>query len=279
VAMNKKEPRKFFMFWPFYARKWSDNGNLRAHAILPLFGIPMFSWGRDKKAGNFNLKLFWFFYQYGYSKNPLMKKHVIFPFWIHYRFGSEDGSYYRDSKIVLLYAKMQTRSTIVDSDYHIFFPFYWNAKRHYKQEDVKEKYIKIWPLFHYRKDTAGNRHFRTLDLWPFRSEKVDRYWGPIWTLYEYGRMDNGDRYHSVLLRLFSTYKSENRRRIFLAGFDTMKSKDEFSIQFLGGLFGYYRKKFSDEEVSLDGVAEEDRKKKIKRRIKLFWYTFGKKDRH
>ena len=277
VDMNKREPRKYFLFWPFYGRKWSENGNLNVHAVIPLLGIPMFSWGRDKKTESFNLKLFWFLYQYGYSKDPYVKKHIIFPFWIHYRYGSKDSKYYRDSKIVLLFSKLETHSKILDSKYYTFFPFFWYAKRHFKQEDVKEKYIKIWPLFHYQRDSRGSVHFRTLDLWPFRSERVDRYWGPVWTLYEYSRMDNGDRYHSALLRLFSTYRSEKRRRVFFLGFDTMKSKNEFSVQFLGGLFGYYRKKIDPDEIALDGSdISSSGQKKNRRRVKLFWYTFGKR---
>lgn len=291
LDIDKKSPRSYFHAWPFYGRKKSDDGSMSAHTVA----WPLFSWGWDDKREAFNVKLFLGLYQYGRSKDPYIKKHFLLipyptpwfflqfipvPIFMHYRFGSKDGKYYRDTKFFFLYGKQITKSAVLESENYFLIPFFWYHNKRYNQEEEWDRYVKIWPLFNYSNDSLGNIHFRTLDLWPWKSDKVDRYWGPIWTLYQYDRFENGDVYHSLLLRSFSTYKSEHRRRVFVLGNDFMKSEKEFSFQILGGLFGYHRRNLEPGEKDLSGrLTEEEMTERKKRKSlktwKVFWFSFGK----
>jgi hypothetical protein len=252
-----------------------------------MFLWPLFSWGRDSTAKSFNLKLF-LLYQYGYSESPRIKKHMLIPLFAHHRFGTQDENYYREMRQFLLYVNLNTRSETMEARYHVFIPFWWHLRRHYRHEEEDWRYIKLWPLFSYTSDTNGNRHFQTLALWPLYSEDVDRIWGPIWNIYEYHRFENGDRYHSALLRTFSIYSGESKKRVFLLGFDYYKSNNAFSFQFLGGLLGYRSRVVVEAErqgmeirsVSADGGelpyqtggGSDEHTAKRERTIRLFWFN-------
>jgi len=272
LGIGQKEPRHYFMFWPLYGHKWSEHKTLSSHSFL----WPLFGWGHDKSRGAFDLKLF-MLYLYGHSKKPAVKYNILFPIAGYHRFGSEDGKYYRDLSFFLLAGRLRTESSLLTSNYKFLIPVYWNLYRHYKKEDEWEKYYKIWPLFVYTKDSLGNRRFQSLALWPLASDEIDRLWGPIWTLYEYRKYQNGDRYHSVLFRTFSMYRGEEKRHYFALGFDFFKSKTELSFQFLGGLFGFHRKKFVEQnQTTFEGVpvdGKEKKETKPENHLRLLWITF------
>ncbi|MCB1323970.1 MAG: hypothetical protein H7A21_01455 [Spirochaetales bacterium] len=260
-GLDRREPRHFFLAFPFYGRKWSDQDNLNVHTFLwlPLIG-GFAAWGEDREAGNFNMNALWFLYQYGYARDPHIDKHIIFPFWGHYRFGSEqentivdqsrpetnfpappageDNPYFNEATFITpFYVNLRTHSAILESDYDIFVPFYWNLERYYHRTRETESYLKIWPLFHSINDDSGRTEFRTLALWPFRSDEFERVWGTLYSLLEYNQYENGDRYFATLWRLYSLYWNAEEVHHFLLGFEYHRTPSYWSVQFLGGLFG------------------------------------------
>ncbi len=253
--LDKQEPRGYFLAWPFYGRKWSQDGNLSAHAILPV--IPLMApviaaWGSDKKTNTFDLKLFLGLYQYGYSDNPIRRMNIIFPFYGYYRFAEFEGTF-----IALLYSNLKTHSLTDESEYTTIVPFYWDSVRHHRQERETENYFKIWPIFQYIKDSRGNAGFRTLVLWPWRSDEFEKIWGPLYSLLEYQVYENGDRYFATMFRIYSQYWNEREFHMFLLGFEYHRTPTYWSVEFLGGFLGFSRETLPEK----DPVNT----------LKLFWF--------
>jgi hypothetical protein len=246
-GLDKKEPRHFFFAFPFYGRKWSDQGRLSAHTFLwlPLLG-GLFAYGEDTATDALSYNAFFFLYQYARNTDPVNYKHIIFPFWGKYRFGTsdkDDEPYYKELEFISpFYVNLTTRSATLDSDYHMVVPFYWNDRRYFHKSRESEGYLKFWPLFRYISDSAGRREFRSLTLWPFRSDQFDRNWGTLWSLFEWNTYRNGDKYFATLFRLYSRYWNPESRhsRHFLLGFETHSTPEYWSVEFLGGFLGYRR---------------------------------------
>lgn len=283
-GLDKVEPRHYFFSFPFYGRKWSDDGNLYAHTFLWLPFLGGFvAWGGDDARNSFQMNAFWFLYQYGYNEDPTIYRHIIFPFYGKYRFGTEpesvDGAdedrirgtddeqerlaeegddhfpgyepvegnpYYKEATFITpLYVNLKTHSSVVVSDYDIVIPFYWNDKRYYRREKESESYLKIWPLFHYIESDAGRYEFRSLALWPLRSDHFERNWGTYYALLENNLYENGDRYFATMLRLYSRYWNKSEEHHFLIGFEYHNTPDYWNVNFLGGFLGWRRDYPSD----------------------------------
>ena len=139
------------------------------------------------------------------------------------------------------YANLKTHSLIFESDTTIIgpvVPMYWKTKRFYLKDWRETTFLKVWPFFHYIDDGQGNKAFRTLVLWPTRAEKFERYWGPLYSLFEYRSYANGDRYASLLFRSFSRYWNEEEERWFILGFEFHFTPRYWYVGFMGGLLGY-----------------------------------------
>lgn len=248
--LDKREPRSYFLFWPIYGRKWSRDGNLSVHSIMPILGgWPLIAaWGSDKKTGAFDFKALLFLIQRTKSKDPYINKFFFLPFYGFYDFGNfEDESTDNFSAtkegyfITPFYAKLKTHSVILESEYTSLFPVYINNKRYYRKERENERYLKIWPLFRYQSDTRGNMSFRTITLLPWRSDQFEKVWGPYYSLMEYNRYENGDRYFSLFFRMYAQYWNASEFHLFLLGlFEFHSTPDYWSFKILGGLFGYRR---------------------------------------
>ncbi len=253
-ALDKKEPRHWFFAFPFYGRKWSDQGNLSAHTFLwlPLLG-GFVAYGEDKQTEALDFNALFFLYQYSRNESPRIRKHIIFPFYGNYRFGSEippdateeetEEAYYKSAEFITpFWVNLQTHSVILESDYDILIPFYWNSDTYFKKTQDTEKYFKIWPLFYYIDDSRGRTEFRSLTLWPLRSDEFERVWGVFWSLFEYNIYENGDRYFATMFRLYSRYWNPERDsgHHFLLGFETHNEPEYWSVEFLGGFLGYRR---------------------------------------
>ncbi len=232
--MDKRDPRSYFLFFPFYGHKWSESGELNVHSIG--WPISIVSWGRDRKVGAYEFRLLTFIYQYGYSETPLIRKHIFFPFYGYYRFNNYEFTF-----VTPFYHNLKTHSLIMESDYTFLIPFYTQEDRYYRRERTQEWYLKVWPFFNYMEDTRGNLSFRTLDLlWPWRSDTWDRLWGPVWSIVEYRTMENGDKYFSLFLRIYSQYWNDEEFHLFFLGFEFHRTRRYWSFEFLGGLFGFRR---------------------------------------
>lgn len=236
--LDKKNPRHFFMFFPFYAHKYSESGTMYSFSILYPFSL--IAIGRDHKTQSFDFKLFWFLIQYSKSEDPYIRKQVFFPFYIHYQFGNPKLSYLQETNFYfILFGNLKTESALLNSNYKFFIPFWYHHYRNYKQEQVETKSWKLWPIMNYweENDAYGWRIFA---LWPFPDDLVERNWGTFYTLLEYNQFENQDRYFSFLLRLFSVRWNSyyNDFNLFFLGFHYKDNPEIFEFTFLGGLFGF-----------------------------------------
>ena len=248
-GLDKTEPRGYFYFWPFYGRKWSRDGNLNVHAILPILGgWSLLAWGHDKKTESSDFKALFFLFQRTKSKDPYIDKLIVMPFYGYYDFGNfEDESTqgYSATKegyfITPFFTKLKTHSVILEAEYTSLFPFYINNKRYYRKERESVNYFKFWPLVRYQHDTRGNMSIRALSLLPWRSDMFEKVWGPYYSLFEYNRYENGDRYFSLFFRLYSQYWNAREFHLYLFWLFEMHSTPHYwSFKVLGGLLGYRR---------------------------------------
>ncbi len=247
--MDKLEPRNYFFFFPFFGRKWSDDGYLSATTVL----WPFFSWGRDLKRESYNLRLFWFLYQYEYNNDPYIRKHIVFPIWGKYHYGDTKGYYRREFEFITpFYISIKADRSLmtVDNDFYGLW-MYQDLYTYYKKEREYSIYRKLWPVFHYREDSYGNLEFSTLSLLPFRAETFERVWSPIIAgqIAEYREFENGDRYMSGLLRIFARYWNPEEEHVFVAGVEVHDTPDWWSAEFLGGFAGIHRIKPNEEKES------------------------------
>lgn len=244
-GLDKREPRSFFFSFPLVGHKWSEQGNLNAWTFLwlPFLG-GLVGWGEDKVNESFSFNALWFIYQYQRSKDPQIKKHVFFPLYGYYRFGNTDRAdetYYNEGLFITpLYASLRTNSALLESEYTFLLPFYTNNTRHYRKERESDWFLKIWPLFQVIETSRGRSEFRSLVLWPFRSDQFERDWGTFYSLLEWNRYENGDRYFSLLFRLYSRYWNPEEERHFFVGFEWHSTSACWRLAFLGGLLGIRR---------------------------------------
>lgn len=254
--LDKKEPRSYIFFWPFYGRKWSRDGNLNVHSFLPLLIWPVVAYGSDKKSDSFDLKILWFLFQRSYSRRPYMDKLIVFPFYGRYTFGSFEEessdvlSYSREGIFITpFFTRLATHSAVLEGVYTSLFPFYHESQRFFRRDRTTEVFYKVWPLYQYMRDSEGNSSFRSLVLWPGRADHFERVWGTFYSLIEYNRYANGDRYFSLLFRLYSQYWNEKEFHLFLLGlFEFHRTPEYWSFEILGGFLGYRRDYLAERRV-------------------------------
>ncbi len=253
LGLDKKEPRHYFMSFPLFGYKWSDQDNLFAWTFLWLPFIGGFvSYGRDTIKEEVDFNLFWFLFQYHESKNPGIERLLVFPFYGYYRFGQleeEYQPYYKEATFITpLYANLRSYSSVMDTDYDFLTPLYWYAKRYYHKEREEETYLKVWPLFTYLDNSEGRVELSSLSLWPWRSDQFDKVWGVYWSLFQYKQYENDDRYFSLLFRLYSQYWNDMENHHFLLGLEWHDEPDHWSFEFLGGLFGIHKFSIDNDET-------------------------------
>lgn len=237
--LDKRDPRHFFMFFPLYAHKFSESGSMFSYSILYPFSL--IAWGKDVKRKSLDFRLFWFIIQYSKSEDPWIRKYIFFPFYINYQFGSPKLSYYQSTNFYLiLLGNLRTDSALLESNYLFFIPFWYHHYRYYKQEQIKTISWKLWPIIHYWQEENSAFGWRILAIWPFPDDLVEKNWGTFYSLLEYNKHENEDKYFSVLLRLFSLrwnsiYQDFN---LFFLGFQYKANPNLFEFSFLGGLIGF-----------------------------------------
>jgi len=245
--LDKKDPRHFFMFFPLYSQKRSESGSMYAYSIL--YPISLVSWGRDQKAQSFDFRLLWILFQYSKSEKPYIRRWVIFPFYAHYVFGNNELPYYNEMNFYLiLLGNLKTESALIQSNYQFFLPFWSHYYRYYPQEQVTTRSWKFWPVMNYW-DEENAYGWRILSLWPFPDDFFEKNWGPLYSIVEYAKYENQDKYFSMFLRLFSVRwnKQYDDFNLFLAGFYYKNNPYQFEISFLGGLLGFSKTVFSKKE--------------------------------
>lgn len=275
--LDKKDPRHFYFFFPFYAQKRSESGTMQSYSIL--WPFTLFAWGFDERRNTTEYRALWFLFQNMKSGDPHIRKLVIFPFYAHYRFGDKEEKYYNEMNFYLiLLGNLRTKSAIVESSYDFFIPFYYRHHRYYPQEREEVWQWKLWPLASGYRQSDGANGWRVLALWPLPDDYLERTWGPLYSLAEWRRESNDDVYFSLLFRFFSVYLGEDSSRYFFAGFHYTNSPYLFEVGFLGGLIGYSRETQLVDGTPLrfyPGLYNQGRPETAedRRYLHLFWMRF------
>ena len=250
--LDKRDPRHYFMVFPFFGRKWSDSGELSVTSIL--FGLA--AWGGDEKLQSYSVRLFWFLYQYDRSEDPYIRRHVIFPFWGKYEFADQDRRFYKEMYFYSpFYISIRSRSTVMETDHdYIGLFLYQDQRTFYRRERETERYIKAWPFFKYREDSFGNMDVSVPALWPFRADRMEQMWlFPFggW-LFEYREFENGYKYLSLFFHTFTRYWNDEEEHIFITGLEVHDTPTWWSAEFAGGLVGVKRQ---ERKGSINGDRE------------------------
>lgn len=198
VFIGYDEERTFFAF-PFYGRRWNLSSIRGSSALF----WPFFSWGYDIKREDFELSFPWPLVQWQTSSDPQIIKRIFFPFFGIYKHTNKETFF-----ITPLYFSLKKNAKNFNSEYYINALIIWYFKRDYKDKPspvygTSWRYFKIWPLFQYEYDDRGNLSFNLLSLLPFRDpEGYEKLYQPFWTLFEYRRLESGEKRFGLLLRLY-----------------------------------------------------------------------------
>lgn len=193
------DTRRTLFVFPFFGRKWSDSGRVSSYTIL----WPFFSWGYDKKNGDYQYNLPWPLVQIRDSENPKVRKRIYFPFYGEYSSAGGNTRF-----ITPFYFNLNRKLSSGTSDYHVWgLVLYWHFQREYTSPDpyygTLWKYRKLWPLFSYEKTDKGLFALNFLSLLPFRdTEGYEAVYGPLWTLFEYKELPDGEKRLGFLLRTY-----------------------------------------------------------------------------
>lgn len=233
--LDAKEPRSFVFLPGLYVGKDSQFGNMKSRGIfwLPLLGS-FLGYGYDRRTDQFDFNALFFFFQYGYSNDRDYRKFVFYPFFVYSHYASKESTF-----ITPFYLHMQTDTFYLKSDRYYFIPLYIDVHYSYPALHKETQYYKFWPFFRYHKDKDGNLTWNTLSLFPLKSETVEHFWSPIWSIVQYQKMINGEKRLSLLMRLYTQRWTEDEFHMYvplLLDMDLTKKKSEWEI--LYGLFGY-----------------------------------------
>lgn len=113
-------------------------------------------------------------------------KFYLWPLWGHKRVGSLDRHFFLWP---LIWDETVTRGE-ERQDRFMLVPFYFHSTQGVTNQPPRQRNLKLWPLFSYRRDGNDSR-FQTLELWPLGDYgAVERNWAPLWTIYSRTRHDD-----------------------------------------------------------------------------------------
>ncbi|MCP4138573.1 MAG: hypothetical protein GY754_46875 [bacterium] len=205
----KKDEHVTLFILPFYGRKWSRSGRIKATTIL----WPFFSWGYDKRIGDYQYNLPWPLVQIQDCEHPKIKKRIFFPFYGKYTF-QDDETFF----VTPLFFQLTKKTADYNSDYYIVSLLFWYFKRDYNHNNAYYgktwRFFKFWPVFKIEYNDQGDHSFEFLSLLPLRDpEGYERLYNPLWSIVEYRRFRNGEKRLGLLLRTY--YQRWNERYIQL----------------------------------------------------------------
>jgi hypothetical protein len=236
---NRREVDTFF-FIPFIARRWDSERITGSSALM----WPFFSWGYNKKQGDFELNFPWPLFVYQRSKEPYIKKTIIFPLYGSIRYNSDETEF-----ITPLYISLKRDNATFSSRYYVSFFIIWYFTRDYKKNvsdyyGKEWKFFKIWPILRYEYNDKGDVHFNILSILPFRDAAgYEKIYDPMFSLIEYHRENNVRRFGLLMRTYYQCWDDRFfRARIpFLFSYASVDGRvTEFKILF--SMFGYERNK-------------------------------------
>ncbi|MDF3818769.1 hypothetical protein P3G55_02595 [Leptospira sp. 96542] len=232
--LDKKEPTDYFLFFPFYNRKDSLNGNMKSRAFLwfPIINS-LYSYGYDKKTGQTNYTALFIFFQYTTSEKKDTEKLVFFPFYGYSYFANKEAEF-----ITPFYISLTQNTTHLKSKSYFLLPFYSHMTQNYPQTGRRDFYWKLWPFIRYHEDAEGNFVWNTLAIIPVRFAAMEDVWEPIFSIVEYRHSSNGEKRLHLLTRLFTKRWTENETHIHIPLLaEWSKSNTGFKYDFLYGFLG------------------------------------------
>jgi hypothetical protein len=188
-----------FFLLPLVGRKWSRSGRMSAVTFL----WPLFSWGYDKRIGDWRLNVPWPLVQIEDCETPKIYKRIFFPFYGMYRYGNSETMF-----ITPFYFRLRKSSYRFDSEDHFSILIFWFYRRSYHTGPDSYfgnewRYFKMWPVFNVEYNDLGDRSFNMLSLLLFRDrEGYERMYQPFWSVLEYVRLRNGEQRLGLFLRLW-----------------------------------------------------------------------------
>lgn len=237
--MDKKEPVKYLLIFPFYGLKKSAYGNMKSHSFLwlPLIGS-FIGYGYDKRTGEKSFNALFFIYQYGASMAKDYKKHMFFPFIGYYRYASKETFF-----LTPLYFSMKTNTQHIKSTARYLVPFFWQIKTYYVKEERTDSYYKLWPIFKYHKTPEGEVSWNILSPFPLRGTTAEKIWDPVFSIVEYQKLANGEKRLSFLMRLYTQRWTKDEFHIYIPLIlDLSLTPEVTKFKILYGLIGYEKTK-------------------------------------
>ncbi len=235
----KNDVQRTVFILPFYGRRWNESGVAGSSTLL----WPFFSWGFNRKAGDFELNFPWPLVMIQDCKNPYIYKRIYFPFYGNYIYEKKETFF-----ITPLYFSMKDTTRALTAEYYFNALIVWYFKREYHGKPdayygKSWRYFKVWPLLQYEHDDRGNSNFNMLSLLPFRDpDGYEMLYQPLWTLFEYRTLAGGEKRMGIALRLYYQAWSGDffyAKIPFL--FTYREDKDVLTkISFLFSMFGYSR---------------------------------------
>jgi hypothetical protein len=197
------------MFFPFITRRWTNDHSAGASSLL----WPFFSWGYNKREGDYEISFPWPLVVYQNSESPFIREKIFFPFYGYTRYEKDETEF-----ITPLYFSLKRHNTTFSSEYYVTLLIIWYFTRDYKSSSspyygTKWSYFKIWPVFKYESNDRGDVHMSIPSILPMRDpaayEKIYEY--PL-SLFEYHHEGDARRF-SFLLRTYYQYWDEHSFRM------------------------------------------------------------------
>ena len=226
----------FFLF-PLFGRKWSKSGRKSAVTFL----WPFFSWGYDKRIGDWQLNVPWPLVQLEDCDKPKIYKRIFFPFYGIHRYADNETMF-----ITPLYFRLRKKSYRFDSEDHFSMLIFWFYRRSYHTGPDSYfgnewRYFKMWPIFSVEYNDRGDRAFNMLSLLLFRDrEGYERMYQPFWSIVEYVRLRNGEQRLGLFLRLWFQRWDDNSFSCKIPFMISVGRRDNrlTELAFLEYMFGY-----------------------------------------
>ncbi|MBI4568828.1 MAG: hypothetical protein HY719_10570, partial [Planctomycetes bacterium] len=283
---NTPEPESVFALFPFYGQ-WITENRETGEVVRRKYSVlwPLFQHARDDRVRrffdqerevNFALQrtywgLFWPLgaWETGFdlARGEVRERRLLPFYWYTRRRGREETRvmfpiYWHDH-----YAGRANGRPFVN-DYYAVAPVLWYDSREYTVEGVTTDthWFKVWPFFSSEKEDGGARLVEVLSPFPApRNEGWDRTLGPLWRLFEYRSLPEGDSLVRVLGPVFKHRWSENESETHLLPIYSRHEVRSLGLDrtdLFWGLFGWGRehgqpflKLFFFLEVPLGGTPD------------------------
>ncbi len=235
---------KRFVLWPFWSDvRYETSGSAgRGFLLFPLYGHmrlenqeswwvlpPFFRYATGARGTR--LLAPWPFIQ---RETGPVEKLYLWPLWGHKKAYNHERTFY----LWPIIWDEHTERLGERQDRFMVAPFYVSSASGVSNRPPRERSVKLWPLFSYRRVEDRSR-FKALDLWPLaESPQVERNWAPFWTLYSSARVaENTDR--EVLWGLHRDQRrgAESRYWSLFPLWDWRRERGRTSWAVLKGLLG------------------------------------------